>query len=121
MNSIKTWLKNQHYFYLQQLQNNPLGPPDNPEYKNPIEDIPESEITQLEKLYNNGNPFPQMLKELLFLAGGSCYVIDWGPTDTQEELQEWVRETLRDMDKVMTGPFYIFDSTAGTFLFIYSG
>ena len=27
-----------------------------------------SEIAQLEQLCNNGNPFPQVLKELLFLA-----------------------------------------------------
>lgn len=70
-------------------------------------------------MYNNGNPFPQVLKELLFLAGESCYVIDWGYRDTQEELQELVRGNMKDNNKEITRPFYIFDSTAGTYLFIY--
>lgn len=102
--------------YLKQLQNNPIPYPNEKEFNGEIKGISESKITYLEQLYNNGNPFPKVLKELLYLAGKSCYVIDWGSKGTQG-LQELVRGNMGDMNKVISRPFYVFDTTAGTYLF----
>lgn len=105
--------------YLEQLQKNPIPYPNEKEFSGEIKGISESEITNLEQLYNNGNHFPKVLKELLYLAGKSCYVIDWGPCDTQEKLQEFVREVIQEENHIITRPFYVFDSTSGIYLFIY--
>ncbi|MDA3615835.1 hypothetical protein [Polluticaenibacter yanchengensis] len=105
--------------YLKQLQNNPIPYPNEKEFNGEIKGISESKITYLEQLYNNGNPFPIVLKELLYLAGKSCYVIDWGPFVKQEELQQFVREVIQEENHIITRPFYVFDSTSGIYLFIY--
>lgn len=49
--------------YLKTLRDNPIINGYN------IEGISETEIQQLEQLYNNGNTFPKVLRELLYLAG----------------------------------------------------
>jgi hypothetical protein len=55
----------------------------NPTLRNQtIKPIPESEISELEQLYNDGKEFPLALRELLFLAGSYCYVLDYGIDDT---------------------------------------
>ncbi|KOP40284.1 hypothetical protein DBB36_14230 [Flavobacterium sp. WLB] len=107
--------------YLQQLRDNPISySKNNKELQFKIEGIPESEIQQLELTWNNGNLFPQVLKELLFLAGNFCYVCDYGPNDSQQEMQEWVREHLEDSNRSINRPFYAFDVWGGlNFLFIY--
>lgn len=104
--------------YLKELMNSPYPP--NMQFQ-AIEAISETEITHLQQLYNNGNPFPKALQELLFLAGSYCYVLDYGIYDTQEELQEYVRNELEEVDKVITRPFYVIDIYNGNdqFLFIY--
>lgn len=83
--------------------------------------IPETEITQLEALYNNGNPFPKALKELLYLAGDYCYLLDYGLADNQQELQEFVLENLGEYNKVISRPFYVIDvyNSSDQFLFVY--
>ncbi|MDR6761150.1 hypothetical protein J2Y38_001348 [Flavobacterium sp. 2755] len=77
--------------YLQHLKDNPVAYPNDTELQFKIKGIPESEIQQLELTWNNGNLFPQALKELLFLAGDFCYVCDYGPNDSQQEIQEWIK------------------------------
>ena len=105
--------------YLKKLRDNPAAYPD--DYRDEIVGITEQEIGQLEQLYNNGNPFPKALEELLFLAGGNCYVLDYGLNETQQELQEFVRENMQEENRVITRPFYAIDvyNAGDQFLFIY--
>lgn len=106
--------------YLTQLRDNPVKYPNDTTHRFPIIGIPETEIAQLEQLYNNGNPFPKILKELLFLAGNRCYVFDYGISETQQEMQEWAREQMQDNNIVENRPFYVFDYYGGySFRFIY--
>ena len=106
--------------YLQQLKDNPVAYPNDTEFKFEIKGISEPEIQQLELVWNNNRPFPKVLKELLFLAGNFCYVCDYGPNDSQQEVQEWVREHMEDNNRILNRPFYAFDVYGGdTFLFIY--
>jgi len=107
--------------YLTQLKNNPSGNPTSLTYKKTIVPIPLEEITQLEVLFNNNNAFPVALKELLFLAGNYCYVLDMGTFNTQQDMQEYMRQRLNIDGKVITRPFYIIDVYNATyqFLFVY--
>ncbi|WP_304062436.1 SMI1/KNR4 family protein [Pedobacter glucosidilyticus] len=79
------------------------------------------EILELEKKYNNGNYFPKSLRELLFLAGNYCNVLDYGICKSQNELQELVKENLEEENINLDKPFYIIDVyIAGTqFFFVY--
>jgi len=92
--------------YLKELEKNPyrFGKPD---LNN--EPISEIEIIHLEQLFNDGNTFPKAVRELLYLAGNYCYVLDYGDNDSQEELQEYVREKLEFRSKVITRPFFVID------------
>jgi len=104
--------------YLKELQDNPNRRGD-PKFNN--EPILESEILHLEQLYNAGNTFPKALRELLYLAGNYCYVLDYGISESQEELQDYVREKLEFRNKVISRPFFVIDVyNVGTqCLFIY--
>lgn len=88
--------------YLTYLRDNPIG------YW-PIKPISLQEIEQLETLYNNGNSFPKVLKELLFLAGKSCYVLDYGGFEDQQQMQDFVRSEMADENKSITRPFFVVD------------
>jgi len=95
--------------YLTYLRDNPFGNPGSLSDKDPIEPMSLEEIEILEALYNNGNPFPKALKELLFLAGNSCYVLDKGIYPTQEKMQQFVRNRLIRAGKTISRPFYTID------------
>lgn len=86
----------------------------------PIKPISIEEIEHLEQLYNNGNLFPQALRELLYLAGKDCYVLDYAD-NTQEELQTEVREWLSDYNRNITRPFFAIDAhnPGEQFLYVY--
>lgn len=71
--------------------------------------IPLEEIVVLESTYNNGNPFPSVLREMLFLAGEFCPVLDFGLTDTQHEMQEETRYWLAKYNREIVRPFYVID------------
>lgn len=105
--------------YLQYLRDNPVKQGLTKDF--PIESISLQEIEQLEEMYNNGNPFPKALKELLFLAGNFCYVLDYGIWDTQQELQDAVREKMADENRIISRPFYVVDTynSGDHFIFIY--
>ncbi|KIO54546.1 SMI1/KNR4 family protein [Flavobacterium hibernum] len=106
--------------FLKYLRDNPSAYPYDKDYKATIQPISIEEIEHLEQLYNSGNPFPKVLKELLFLAGNDCYVCDYGINETQQELQEWVREDMLENKRTISRPFYAFDVYGGSqFLFIY--
>ncbi len=69
-----------------------------------------TQITHLESLYNNSNPFPNVLKELLFLAGKYCAFISYGGADDQEDMQNDARQSLLEVDGVtISRPHYFID------------
>lgn len=106
--------------YLKKLQENPKLEINESGDFSSIQGISEIEISQLEQLWNSGNSFPVVLKELLFLAGTNCYVFDYGITEDQNDMQEWVREQMTEMNKIISRPFYAIDLYGGDqFLFIY--
>ena len=107
--------------YLKLLKDNPEAYPNDIDYKGAIKPIPMEEIIHLEQLYNNSNPFPVALRELLFIAGESCYVLDYGLDETQEELQEYVREKLIRKGRVINRPFFVIDvyNSGDQFLLVY--
>lgn len=96
--------------YLKVLRDNPIeyGVENNFE----IQGIPMSEIEQLEQAWNNGTTFPIALRELLFLAGNACYVLDYGWFDggqhqMQLDAREWMTE--EGMERTITRPFYVLE------------
>ena len=80
-----------------------------------------SEIEELEQEYNNGAPFPKSLKELLYLAGKFCNVLDYGMNKSQKELQIDARSDLPDYDREINRHFYVVDvyNAGEQFLFVY--
>ncbi|MFK8104580.1 MAG: hypothetical protein AB8G15_18795 [Saprospiraceae bacterium] len=80
--------------YLKKLQNNPNLS------DFPMEGISIEEIERLEQLYNRGKVFPKVLRELLFLAGKFCAVLDFSIYDSQEEMQAEERAELLEIFNV---------------------
>ena len=106
--------------YLKMLRDNPIKVSKVTDYVSEIKGIPLTEIEQLEQTWNNGNPFPKALRELLFLAGDDCYVFSFGINDTQQELQETMRDDMSDNGKTITRPFYVMDTwSADQYYFVY--
>jgi len=105
--------------YLTYLMENPEAYPNSNNFKDTIMPISLQEIEILEQLYNHGNPFPKALKELLFLAGKSCYVLDYGIYNTQEKMQEFVRRQMLANNRVINRPFFAIDVYSGGDQFIF--
>ncbi|WP_293308176.1 hypothetical protein [Pedobacter sp. UBA5917] len=105
--------------YLTYLRDNPVIK--GPHYERTNESIQLSEIVQLENLFNEGKPFPPVLKELLFLAGGGTCVLDRGRNKTQQEMQEHVRKCLVRYNRSINRSFYAIDvyNPGDQMLFIY--
>jgi hypothetical protein len=81
--------------------------------------LSESQISSLQQQYNNNNLFPLALMELLTLAGGYCYVLDYGPKGLID-LQQAAKRFLTDNNLVISRPFFAIDEYGGDqFLFIY--
>lgn len=97
--------------YLTQLKNNPIKFSNYTENRFENRGISETEIAQLEQSYNSSNPFPKVLKELLFLAGDFCYLFDIG--DSQQDLQDWFRDLMTEYNKTISRPFYVIDTNQG--------
>ena len=85
------------------------------------EPISLTEIENLERLYNNGKSFPKALKELLFLAGAYCYILDYGIFNSQQEMQDFVRELLAEDNLSIERPFFVIDvyNAGDQFLYVY--
>jgi len=86
------------------------------------EPISITEIECLESKYNGGQPFPVALRELLFIAGKRCYVLDYGRFDSQEAMQQGARRWLTAYGRNFSieRPFFVikvYDSDQ--FLFVY--
>ncbi|MHA3786884.1 hypothetical protein ACX0HA_01640 [Flavobacterium hauense] len=74
----------------------------------PNKPLPVTDIFQLEQLYNNGKPFPKVLRELLHIAGNKCSVISLsrkGPFLYQLA----IREAISNSDHTISRPFFAFD------------
>ncbi|WP_419701259.1 hypothetical protein [Mucilaginibacter sp. NFX135] len=88
-----------------------------------LEPISMEEIISLENSYNNRHPFPIALRELLFLAGKYCYVLDYGLTESQQEMQEWARRGLTKYNRNLSisRPFFVIDiyNANDQFVFVY--
>jgi len=100
---------------------------DNPTFTSPLssnvlklEPLTIDEIHALETTYNAGNAFPAVLRELLYIAGKSCYLFDY-IGKTQDGVQQWARaRILNDNDKEIPRPFYVIDVLGTTlFSFVY--
>ena len=109
--------------YLKSLESNPSI--NDSGFNKELQPISLQEIADLEKEYNNGQAFPTALKELLFLAGRYCYMLDYGFMNSQKELQDYVRRGLTKFgrNRVITNPFFVIDiyNAATQFLFVYLG
>ena len=102
--------------YLKYLEKHPQGRPSDPVNIG----MTETEIAALETQYNNGDPFPKVLKELLFLAGKQCYAADYGFNDDAGELQSDVRNILSEANDTIDEPFFAFEVVEeDQFAFIY--
>ncbi len=109
--------------YLQQMSRHRSITDPNSGYVRTIRPLTMEQIEELEQQYNSGRPFPAALRELLYLAGDDCYVLDYGRTDTQQEMQEDARSWMKEfgLDLNIPRPFYVVDTyNAGDqFLFVY--
>ena len=83
------------------------------------------EITHLEQVFNNGNLFPKVLKEFLYLAGDYCYVMDTGSWDSIEEMNiEHRADYLNIYGVTMNRPYLFLDIVGGNgelFMFLVEG
>lgn len=90
--------------YLKLMKENPVKPRNG--YTN--QGISLAEIQTLEQVYNSGNPFPKVLKELLFLAGDRCNVLDFGGLEGFFISQGWAIPT--DAKEMQMTQIFIADS-----------
>lgn len=109
--------------YLKELQNYPMREPKNPINKFEIQGLSLPEIVELEQNWNSGNPFPKALRELLYLAGTYCYVLDYNVWENQQDMQEMLRMYMQRSGHSFSRPFFIVDNYGGggpgQFLFVY--
>lgn len=83
------------------------------------EPISDHEINVLEVDYNNGKPFPTALRELLSIAGKYCYLLEYGISETQQELQNRGKRILAITNLSISRPYYVIDLSTDDFSFVY--
>jgi hypothetical protein len=107
--------------YLTLLSNYATIQRPNSDYVRKLEPISMGEIISLESNYNQGHQFPASLRELLFLAGNYCHVLEYGMNKSQQEMQEDSRERLIDAGLNIGRPFFVIDvyNMSDQFLFVY--
>lgn len=110
------------------LRDNPKLRPQNPnpEDQYPIKGLSLETIAELEQKFNNGNPFPKVLKELLYLAGEDCYVLAYDIDPTMKDMQDNVRELFTAYNRpTFTRPFFVLDvynfSSGFTYMYLDEG
>jgi hypothetical protein len=69
------------------------------------------EIQELEVKYNQGNEFPKVLREFLYLAGSHNWIFDY-IKDSYDELQQDVIEHFSDYSVVVGRPFFALEYEA---------
>jgi hypothetical protein len=102
--------------YMQMLKDNPVCYGVSANFTNRGYSL--ERIKELENKYNNGNPFPKALSELLYLAGDFCYGLD-RPYDTEEENQDLPREELIEYNRQINHPFFVIEIILETEHFLY--
>jgi hypothetical protein len=75
----------------------------------PNEPLPVNDILRLEQLYNNGKPFPKVLRELLYIAGNRCSVMSL-TKNSPFLYQSSIRDLLTARNRTISRPFFGFDS-----------
>ncbi|MDB5156986.1 MAG: hypothetical protein JWR50_1693 [Mucilaginibacter sp.] len=107
--------------YLTSLNNNPSIQEIKGGFVKTLQPITITKINNLEYMYNGGNPFPVALRELLFLAGKYCYVLDFGLFESQAAMQEKSRSWLKQSTHSIDRPFFVIDvyNAGEQFLFVY--
>ena len=75
-----------------------------------------TEIVSLEQQYNNSQPFPVVLRELLNIAGNGCPLLDLEP----ENLQTWIRTEVIETGNTITRPYFGFDFKDGSFCLVFT-
>ena len=88
--------------YLNHLKSNPVKPGSMKYWV--IEPLSITEIQNLEQIYNNSQEFPKALRELLWLAGKYCYVLDYGIYENLHLMQQSVRDCMLEQNRVITKP-----------------
>jgi hypothetical protein len=106
--------------YLTILQQNPTNEDKNTGFLTALIPLSDSQITSLDQTYNSGNQFPVVLQELLSLAGGYCYVFDYGSTNDIGQLQKNAAKFLSNNNLSINTPYFAIDQYGGDqFLFVY--
>lgn len=111
--------------YLQKLVEYPARWPNDEGYRGEIISLSLDEIVILEATYNNGNVFPKALRELLYLAGDFCYLLEWNAWSPEEEmyqisLQNSIVRYIENMGLNITRPFMGIDlAYPGNFRIVY--
>ena len=76
-----------------------------------------TEILSLEQQYNAGRPFPDVLRELLYIAGNGCPLIELRPIN----LQQQIRSELNESGHSISQNFFGFDFLDfGSFSLVYT-
>lgn len=105
---------------LTELRDYPSRYPNDTEHRHENQGLTITEIETLEQTWNTGGTFPQALRELLFLAGAYCHILDYNIHEDQQEMQEEIREAMQLRGDSFSRPFYIIDNYGGDqFLFVY--
>ena len=79
--------------FLKKMKNNPT-------YNGFInEGLSLTDIQQLELTFNNGNPFPKVLKEFLYLAGGYCCYVQFNGTSGINSIIENHNQLNEDLEE----------------------
>jgi hypothetical protein len=75
------------------------------------------EILALERQFNNSEPFPAVLRELLLIAGNGCPLVDLGYSD----LQNKIRIQVSASGNTILRPYFGFDfRDNSSFNFVYT-
>lgn len=104
--------------YLKDVKEYQSRYPTSKEWTATNEQLPLEEIIRLEKEYNNSKPFPKALRELLFLAGEYCNILE---SESNAETQLYVQELLEKNKQKISRPFYVIEMNYSSvaFWFIY--
>lgn len=111
--------------YLQKLEQYPARWPNDKSYKAEIKSLSLDDIMMLETTYNNGTPFPKALRELLYLAGDFCYLLEWNALSPEDEmyqisLQNSIARYIDNMGLNITRPSMGIDlAYSGNFRIVY--
>lgn len=85
----------------------------------PNKPLSDSEIVLLEDEFNNGRNFPIVLRELLFIAGKYCDLLEYEICKTQQQIQHRGIKLLQESYLSIQRSYYVIDFGTDGFTFIY--